>query len=57
MFYPWPQLTYLAIVLIGFGITIAKHGEPRTRKYSIGEFFLVASITLLILYLGGFFTP
>jgi hypothetical protein len=51
----WPQLIYLALVLIGFGYTVAKHGQPQ-NPHNIITSLVATSISMLILYLGGFFT-
>jgi hypothetical protein len=52
----WPQLTYLALVLLGVGFAIAKHGEPQL-PYSMFRSLAGASIAFFLLYQGGFFAP
>lgn len=51
----WPQITWLALSLLGLGIYLARHGKPREDFYN---FWLGLFATLLnagILYAGGFF--
>lgn len=51
-----PQIVYL--VLIGAGLLIAanQHGKPKKGNENFWTTFISASITLTILYLGGFFS-
>ena len=51
-----PQAIYLALLLLGLGISLAKHGEyKRAEKYSFWTTLISDGIVLLILYYGGFF--
>lgn len=51
-----PQAIYLALLLLGLGISLAKHGEyKRAEKYSFWTTLISDGIMLLILYYGGFF--
>jgi len=50
----WPQYIFLFFVVLGLGINLAKHGEPR-GNYNIFWNMFDASITLALLYFGGFF--
>ena len=52
----WPQLTYLALLLLGAGMAFAKYGEAKVSKYDWTDFVAQAAV-LAILYFGGFFTP
>jgi hypothetical protein len=51
----WPQLTYLAITVVGLSIYAARHGQPRKDKYNVGTSLIAVVIVLTILYFGGFF--
>jgi len=50
----WPQLTYVALLAMGFGVVAAKHGEPRD-PYSIWWTLVADAIVLTLLTYGGFF--
>lgn len=50
----WPQYTYVAITLIGLGITLAKHGEPQ-GDHSIWITLFAAALIYWLLFEGGFF--
>ena len=49
------QIVWVAIVAVGLGINIIKHGEPREGNYNFGSFLIGALIEAGVLYLGGFF--
>ena len=49
----WPVYVYLAIVLIGLGVSLAKHGEY--VKVNFWSTLISTSIILFLLYKGGFF--
>lgn len=51
-----PQLIYLALVTLGLGFAIAKHGQPRGPVNALDTLFGTA-IALAILGWGGFFDP
>lgn len=50
----WPQYTYLALVALGLGYALAKHGEPSPPHNAWGR-ILGAGLALWLLYMGGFF--
>lgn len=50
-----PQILYLALILMGLGVHLAKDGQPRTDKYSFWGQLFITIITVYILYKGGFF--
>lgn len=50
----WPQYTYLALLLIGLGVGLAKHGEPR-KPHNVVVDLIATAIVLWILSSGGFF--
>ena len=49
----WPVYVYLALVLIGLGVSLAKHGEY--VKVNFWSTLISSSIVLFLLYKGGFF--
>jgi hypothetical protein len=51
----WPQITYLAMVLIGLGIRISKHGKPKTGNENVFYDLIATGIVITLLYFGGFF--
>ncbi len=51
----WPQLTYLALVFTGLGLSWAKHGEPRSPENGFTT-AIASVIALSLLYFGGFFS-
>lgn len=51
----WPEGIYLALLLLGFGYAIAKHGEPRDNYDAV--MYLVRVIVIVsLLWWGGFFS-
>lgn len=50
----WPQYTYLALVVLGLGFVIAKHGEPRS-PHNLWVSLIATAIALSLLHAGGFF--
>lgn len=51
----WPEGIYLALALMGIGISLAKDGQPETGTFS---FFRSLGINILVgglLWWGGFF--
>lgn len=50
-----PQIIYVAINLAGFGIILARHGEPREDNYNAGSAFVALLIEFGLLWWGGFF--
>lgn len=49
-----PALIYLALTLLGLGVVLAKHGQPRP-DYNIGVTLVNTAISIGLLYWGGFF--
>lgn len=51
----WPEGIMLALLLIGTGLQLAVHGQPRTGK--VDALVTVAStcVILALLWWGGFF--
>ena len=49
-----PQLIIIMLGMIGLGMNVAKHGEPKDSKYN-GWTHLVATLIIwTVLYYGGF---
>jgi hypothetical protein len=51
----WPQITYLVLAVLGIGISLAKHGEPKTGEHNFLTTVLAFALICWILYEGGFF--
>lgn len=54
----WPQYTYLALIVLGLGMALAQHGEPRTGSDRTHNFFtslIAAAISVWLLWAGDFF--
>ncbi len=52
-----PQAIYLALVLIGIGYEISKHGEMKKPARHNATTSLIATLLIgLLLYWGGFFS-
>ncbi|WP_152977582.1 hypothetical protein [Bradyrhizobium pachyrhizi] len=51
----WPQITFLTLMAIGFGIGLALFGENRRGKYDFAYVFIGPALSLWLLYEGGFF--
>ena len=52
----WPQITYLILVFLGTGISIERHGRPKTGHENCGLTILSVVIVMFLLYQGGFFS-
>jgi predicted Na+-dependent transporter len=52
----WPQIAFLCLTLIRYGVVLAKYGEKRESTYNWADFF-ASGVMLTILYYGGFFAP
>jgi hypothetical protein len=50
----WPEGIYLALVFVGIGIAIAKHGESRGQYCAVSA-VVNAALGMGLLYAGGFF--
>jgi hypothetical protein len=50
----WPQFTYIALILLGLGVCIAKHGQPRGPHNLVTDLISTA-LVLWLLIAGGFF--
>lgn len=49
-----PQIIFIVLMAMNFGVHAAKHGEPRD-PYNIGWAALGVAVTVVLLYWGGFF--
>lgn len=52
----WPQLVWLGLMAINLMITGQFHGQPRGGTYNISVLIVLYTISIFILYSGGFFT-
>ncbi|MBH2976839.1 transglycosylase SLT domain-containing protein [Serratia marcescens] len=52
----WPQITWVVLVVLSLGVTLAKHGEPRTGKHSFWWQIFGIAATGWLLWCGGFFS-
>lgn len=50
-----PQITLIAILALGLGLALAKHGEPITGKHNFWGTLIGDAILVSILIWGGFF--
>lgn len=57
LYLQWPQTIWIVLVLIGLGVTIAKHGQPYSYPYSIWTFLVRTATSVVLLAYGGFFSP
>ena len=51
----WPQITMIVLLTLSFGITLAKHGEPRS-DHNAAAALVGLAIHIGLLYAGGFFS-
>ncbi|QJB21885.1 hypothetical protein KNU94_gp47 [Xanthomonas phage FoX2] len=51
-----PQLIYLALMFVGFGITVSKHGQPETGKHNAWFALIANALVVTLLWWGGFFS-
>jgi hypothetical protein len=49
-----PQIIWLALIFLGLGIDLAKHGEPRSNT-NFWTTLISSIIAFLLLKAGGFF--
>lgn len=49
------QIIYIALLMMGLGIHLAKDGQRREGHYSFGTALFSLAIQIVLLYLGGFF--
>lgn len=52
----WPQVTFIALMALSVGVTLALHGKPRTGNHNVVAALIGAGITTGIVYAGGFFS-
>ncbi len=52
-----PQIIYLALMLFGLGVELAKHGQPKKGNHSFPWTLFGAAIVFVLLAWGGFFGP
>ncbi len=52
----WPQAIYLALVMLGIGLELARHGEAKKPgRHNAWATMIGSAIVLLLLWWGGFF--
>lgn len=51
----WPQVIYLVLLLTGWGVTLARYGEPHRGNYDFTDLVIAPAIAVSLLYWGGFF--
>lgn len=51
----WPQYTILFLIVMGLGISLARHGEPKLERESFWTSLFAYAITVWLLLQGGFF--
>ena len=52
-----PQLIYLGLTMIGLGMIISKHGQPKEGNHNAWSSIIASIVIGYVLYLGGFFNP
>ena len=52
-----PQIIVLILLGMGLGMDLISHGKPRDTQYNIWASLIATTITLGLLYWGGFFAP
>lgn len=52
----WPQVIWSVLALLGLGIELARHGQPRTGKHSFWWQLFGVVIATWLLWCGGFFS-
>jgi 2-keto-4-pentenoate hydratase len=50
-----PQIIWISLAAMGVGISIVKHGEPRS-PHSMWASIIGTPLAVALLYWGGFFT-
>lgn len=51
-----PQLIILALIIAGFGMSCAKHGQPKGGEHNAWIDLIASSATIALLWWGGFFS-
>ena len=51
-----PQIIFIVLSLLGLGIEMEKHGQPKTGYHNFFIIFFVTVLQYIILYWGGFFS-
>jgi hypothetical protein len=52
----WPEGIYLALVFIGLGLGLARHGQPKTGVHNIWSDIIATALVCGLLWWGGFFS-
>lgn len=51
-----PQLIFIALLVLGTGVSLAKHGQPKEGRHNFTLAVLSDAIVIGLLYWGGFFS-
>lgn len=51
----WPQITFIVLLAISLGMSMADHGKPKEGNENAWTALLGTIITVTLLYFGGFF--
>jgi hypothetical protein len=49
-------MTYIGLCLLGLGVELQRHGQPKTGNHNVIVSLAAAAIVWTLLYLGGFFS-
>jgi len=52
-----PQIIYICLLIFTLTVHLIKHDEPREGNYNFWHMVIAGSITVTILYYGGFWNP
>lgn len=55
MYFGIPQIILLVLTMLGLGINLVRHGQPKEGVESFWVFFSSSIILFSLLYWGGFF--
>jgi hypothetical protein len=50
----WPQIVMIALLALGWGISLVKHGEEAVIHFGYRTLSIIITVTLL--YFGGFWS-
>lgn len=52
----WPEWTVIVGYVLGLGLYVILHGQPRKERYNLTVKLADVIISVFILYFGGFWT-
>lgn len=50
-----PQIIYLCLLMLGMGVALSRHGQPKTGAHNAMYDIVATAIVVSLLYWGGFF--